>query len=188
VSDPGAIVVEAAFAEGLPVSPVPGPSAVAAAISVCGFAASTFLFAGFLPPRAGARRRALETLRGETRPLVFYEAPHRVSAAVGAMRDVLGDRPVTLLREMTKLHEEVGRTTLSELARHLQDTPPRGEYTLVVAGRGHASPAAPETEPGDLKRQYEALVRDGVDPKEALKVLARRTGRPRREIYAAVKM
>ncbi len=187
VSDPGSIVVEAALTEGLPVSPVPGPSAVAAAISACGFTAGTFLFAGFLPARAGARRRSLEALREEARPMVFYEAPHRVAAAVLAMHEAFGDRPVTLFRELTKLHEEVVRTTLSGLAQRLESAPPRGEFTLVVAGRAAGSSPRPAAGGEDLRGQYEALLRDGIDRREALKVLARRTGRPRREIYAAVK-
>src|SRR5688572_16373965 len=97
VSDPGALVVDAALAEGLRVSPVPGPSAVAAAVSVCGLAATGFLFAGFLPARAGARRRAIESLAGQTLPLVLFEAPHRVAAAAADLRDILGDRPITVL-------------------------------------------------------------------------------------------
>jgi 16S rRNA (cytidine1402-2'-O)-methyltransferase len=188
VSDPGALVVDAALAEGLKVSPVPGPSAVAAAMSVCGLPSTGFVFAGFLPPRAGARRRAIEALAGHTLPIVLFEAPHRVAACVAELRDVLGDRPVTLLREATKVHEEVRRTTLSALAGSLGEAegPPRGEFTLVVAGhRDEAS--ARTTPPADLPARYREMVDQGVERREALRRLARETGLPRRAVYDAVR-
>jgi len=187
LSDPGALVVEAALAEGLRVSPIPGPSAVAAAVSACGFAAPSFLFAGFLPARSGPRRRALEALADEPRPLVFYEAPHRVAAAVSDMLAALGDRQVTMFRELTKLHEEIVRTTLSGLERRLGEGTARGEFTLVVAGRDASAAPPAVAGSGTLEEQYLALLRDGIDRKEALKLLARRTGIARREIYAAVR-
>ena len=196
VSDPGAMVVEAALREGLTVTPIPGPSAVAAAVSVCGFAATGFVFAGFLPPRAAPRRRALAELSSSPLPLVLFEAPHRIAAAAADMADVLGDREVTIVREATKLHEEVPRTTLSALAADLAGKDPaRGEFTLVVAGlknvtpgrraRADQSPAGAPA-PADLTARYRALLAAGVDRREALRRLARETGLPRRAVYEAV--
>ena len=197
VSDPGAVVVDAALAEGMRVSPVPGPSAVAAAVSVCGLASTGFLFAGFLPPRAGARRRAIEALAGQELPLVLFEAPHRVAAAAADLRDILGDRPVTVLREATKVHEQVERTSLARLARSLEEGQgeageiaggmiPRGEFTMVIAGhRGEPAPAP--AGPDELRERYRALTGQGVDRRDALRRLARETGLPRRVVYDAVR-
>jgi len=189
VSDPGAVAVRAALEEGLPVSPIPGPSAVAAALSVCGREASTFVFAGFLPARSSPRRRALESLRDETRTLVFYEAPHRVAGSVADMAAILGDRPVTLARELTKLHEEVRRTTLRELAGDLAARKPLGEFTLVVDGASGAVTVAEgaAATPAGLRRRYAELLEAGTDRAEALKRLVKETGLPRREVYAAVR-
>jgi 16S rRNA (cytidine1402-2'-O)-methyltransferase len=188
VSDPGAVVVDAALAEGLRVSPIPGPSAVAAAMSVCGLPAGGFVFAGFLPPRSGARRKAVEALAGHAVPLVLFEAPHRVAACVADLRDLLGDRPVTLLREATKLHEEVRRTTLEELAVSLKEgtVPPRGEFTLVVEGR-RAGQRPGAVDPAALSARYHELLEQGVERREALRRLARESGLPRRAVYDAVR-
>ncbi|HZI94907.1 MAG TPA: 16S rRNA (cytidine(1402)-2'-O)-methyltransferase [Patescibacteria group bacterium] len=190
LSDPGAVAVEAALNEGLPVSPIPGPSAVAAALSVCGFEGSSFVFAGFLPSRAGERRRAIEALRGETRVIVLFEAPHRVAATVAGLAETLGDRPVTLLREITKMHEEVRRTSLVELSEALRASPPRGEFTLVVAGRpeGAEIGAVAEKMTGDqLRRRYGELLDAGIDRREALKSLVREAGLSRKVVYDAVR-
>ena len=192
LSDPGAQVVEAALDEGLPVSPVPGPSAVAAAVSVCGFTAPSFVFVGFLPARGGQRRRAIEELGGETHPMVIFEAPHRVSRTAADLLDVLGDRNVTLLREMTKMHEEVRRMTLAELAEMVARARNLGEFTLVVQGAAakssRRSNATSTKAPTDamLRRRYDGLLKTGVDRREALKMLTRETGLPRRQIYDRV--
>lgn len=138
VSDPGARLVEAAFREGVRVSPVPGPSAVAAAASASGFPADAFHFAGFLPRKPGKRRRALEALAALETTLVLYESPHRVAATLRDMEATLGNRRLTVCRELTKLHEEVRRTTIAEAAARFAEETPRGEFTLVVEG----SPAA----------------------------------------------
>lgn len=192
VSDPGAPLVAAALEAGLPVSPIPGPSAVAAAVSVCGFQASAFHFAGFLPSRSGPRRRAIETLRVLDVPIVLFEAPHRVAGAAADLLDLLGDRPVTLVREVTKLHEEVRRTSLSKLTARLRADAARGEFTLVIEGRaqdaadaassGAATPPAPDA----IREQYRRLLAAGTDRREALRIVCRETGLPRARVYAAV--
>jgi 16S rRNA (cytidine1402-2'-O)-methyltransferase len=150
VSDPGARLVDAALREGIRVSPVPGPSAVAAAASVCGFGADAFHFAGFLPRKPGKRRRALESLRDLEVTILFFESPHRVAAALEDMLAVLGDRRITLCRELTKVHEEVRRTTVSEALARFRDGKPLGEITLAVEGRaaGSVAPDLDGEEPG----------------------------------------
>ena len=204
ISDPGAVVVEAALQEGLRVSPIPGPSAIAAAASVSGFISASFLFVGFLPAVSGRRRRALEELSDEPRPMVFLEAPHRVARAARDMLQILGDRPVTLVREATKLYEEVRRTTLGALAEGFATTAARGEHTLVVSGGApvkrsrararqgemgepgdQAVPRAPP--PAELRGRYEQLIEEGIDRREALKTVMRESGLPRREVYRAVR-
>jgi 16S rRNA (cytidine1402-2'-O)-methyltransferase len=186
VSDPGALLVEAALREGIPVSPIPGPSAVAAAISACGFEAAAFVFAGFLPSRSGQRRAALEAMARDPRPHVFFEAPHRAAASLADMTSVFGDRQVTLLRETTKLHEEVRRTTLSRLAAEFSAAAPRGEITLVVEGTTAPDAPAP-SDPAALRRRYAELIASGSDPRSALARLMKETGLRRRDLYAVVR-
>jgi len=134
ISDPGVFLVASALKEGIRVSPVPGPSAVTAALSASGMRADTFLFCGFLSPRSGKRRKELETLKSLPHTLVFFEAPHRLKEMLEDLREVLGDRAMVLHKEMTKLFEgNVGGPVGSVLNR-LSEEEVRGEYTLVVAG------------------------------------------------------
>jgi 16S rRNA (cytidine1402-2'-O)-methyltransferase len=148
VSDPGARLVDAAFAAGVKVVPLPGPSAVAVAASVCGFGADAFHFAGFLPKKPGKRRRSLEALKGLEVPLIFFESPYRVAALLEDLREVLGDRRLTVCRELTKLHEEVWRTTVSQALERYRKEEPRGEFTLAVEGAVDGLHA--DLEPGEV--------------------------------------
>jgi 16S rRNA (cytidine1402-2'-O)-methyltransferase len=132
VSDPGARLVDAALEAGIKVLPVPGPSAVAAAASVSGFGADAFHFAGFLPRKPGKRRKALRALAPLRTTLVLYESPHRVAATLEDMLGELGDRRMTVCRELTKIHEEVWRTTVAKARERWAAEEPRGEFTLVV--------------------------------------------------------
>ena len=132
ISDPGAQLVHAAAEAGHTVTPIPGPTAIAALLSVAGMPADKFTFLGFLPRRAGQRRRLLEQVAELSWPIVIYESPHRLLAALATMEETLGDRDVVIGREMTKLHEEFFRGTLSEAAAYFQK--PRGEFTVAVAG------------------------------------------------------
>ena len=134
VSDPGSRLVDAAFREGVKVSSIPGPSAVAAAASVSGFGTDAFAFAGFLPRKPGKRRKALQKLAALEMTLLVYESPHRVAATLEDMLATLGDRPLTICRELTKIHEEVTRTTIGRAAERYRTEEPRGEFTLVVEG------------------------------------------------------
>src|SRR5215813_5763180 len=133
VSDPGHRLVSLCVRHRIPVVPVPGPSALLAALGASGLSTEEFLFAGFLPARAGERRRALERLRIEERTIILYEAPHRIAETVAEARAVLGDRQACIAREVTKLHEEFRRGRLSELEVTLEERPARGEITLLIA-------------------------------------------------------
>ncbi len=190
ISDPGWRLVAAAHREGIPVSPVPGPAALVAALSAAGLPADRFRFVGFLPSRAPARRRLLAALAREPDTLVFHEAPHRLAASLADLAEVLGeDREAVLCRELTKLHEEVLRGTLGELARDVAARDRvRGEIVSVVAGSGEDAPAAPaEGDPGLLAAFARALAREEGDPRRAIRLLARETGRPRAELAATLR-
>jgi len=179
IADPGYHLVRGALAAGVPVVPVPGPSAVAALVSVAGLPADRFVFEGFLPSRSGPRALRLRALAREPRALVFLEAARRLPAFLAAAEDALGDRDAVLARELTKRHEEIVRGTLSELRRATLDL--RGEVTVLVAGAEDA-PARVSDVPS-LDDEIRAARADGRSVKEIAVDLARRTGVPRREIY-----
>jgi 16S rRNA (cytidine1402-2'-O)-methyltransferase len=180
ISDPGHKLVREAAAAGIEVVAVPGPSAAVAALSIAGLPTDRFLFAGFLPSRATARRAALEELRAVPATLVLYEAPQRVAECLADAVAVLGQRPAALARELTKRFEEVRRGDLASLAAELAAAPPpKGEIVLVI-GRAEA-PAALDDAAVDAALA-EALATRG--PSGAAAAVAAMTGRPRREVYA----
>jgi 16S rRNA (cytidine1402-2'-O)-methyltransferase len=178
VSDPGAYAIAAAIAAGARVEVVPGPSAALAALLGSGLSAERFLFLGFPPREAGARRALFGTLRAETATMILYEAPDRVAATLADAADAFGaGRRASLGRELTKLHEEHVRGTVGELADRYAAAPPRGECTLVIAG-GDAGVA-----PIDIEAELRALLASGIGPKDAAARLVVRTGKPRRMLY-----
>lgn len=180
VSDPGYRLVREARDAGLEVIPVPGPSAVVAALSVSGLPTDRFFFEGFLPSRAGARKRRLAELAGIAETIVFYESPLRLRATLEEMRSVLGERDAFLCREATKMHEEYRRGTLSSLLELLRGRERvRGEVVLVVAG----APAAPEADAAEVPALFERLVAEGRSRREAVKEVARLTGLAARDVY-----
>lgn len=181
ISDPGHRLVVAAIEEGIVVEPVPGPSAVLAALVVSGLPTDTFLFEGFLPRRARDRRSRLEDLAAEHGTLVFFEAPHRIDASLADLLDVLGDRRAALCRELTKMHEEVRRGTLAELAAGVGRNPVKGEIVLVVEG---ASEGAPDLE-GAADEVLERIG-DGESMRDATSAVAADRGVPRRALYDRV--
>jgi 16S rRNA (cytidine1402-2'-O)-methyltransferase len=184
ISDPGFRLVRDARAEGLAVVPVPGPSAVVAALSVSGLPTDRFVFVGFIPPRQGARRKALAALAGLRETLVLYESPLRVVAALTDMLAVLGDREVFLCREATKVHEEYVRGPASAVLAMLAARPEvKGEIVLVVSGAAREAPPASKDE---VAATYAALVAAGRTRREAVKETARRHSLPAREVYAQV--
>ena len=186
ISDPGHHLVTLCLRHRIPVIPIPGPSAAMTALAASGLPVEEFVFLGFLPARAGARRKQLETLRGERRTLIFYEAPHRIAEMLADAAEILGARPAVVARELTKLHEEFLRGTLAELAAQISKTPPRGEMTVLIgppedsAIARDALPAATLT----LSERVAQLEREtGLDRKAALKQAARERGLNKREAY-----
>ncbi|HET8561680.1 MAG TPA: 16S rRNA (cytidine(1402)-2'-O)-methyltransferase [Marmoricola sp.] len=183
VSDPGYRLVAAAVEAGIPVTAVPGPSAVLTALAVSGLPVDRFCFEGFLPRKAGERGRRLAELAGEQRTMVFFEAPHRTEAALLAMAEELGgERRGAVCRELTKIHEEVRRGTLVELAAWAAGGV-RGEVTLVVEG---APRPAPTDDPETLAGLVAADEAAGVPRKQAIADVARRSSVPKRVVYDAV--
>lgn len=186
VSDPGARLVRAAAEAGLPVTAVPGPSAVTAALALAGFPADRFSFYGFLPRARSQRRALLEHVSVEPHTLVFFESPRRVAAAVAEMLEVFGNRRAALCRELTKQFEEVLRGTLEAILRRIEKTPPRGEICLVVEGKLPARPArqcSSEQPLLEINRELERLVAEGLSLKEAARKLASSHGLSRRRVY-----
>src|SRR5215467_11879356 len=184
VSDPGYRLVTLALRHHLAVVPVPGPSALLAALSASGLPNEEFLFAGFLPARSGERRRALERLRIEDRTIILYEAPHRIEETLADAHEILGDRPACLAREVTKLHEEFRRGALSELIASLAERPVRGEITLLVGPLAGDDRTAQRDTSQSLAERVDELIRQAkLDRKEALKLAAKERGLTRRAAY-----
>ncbi len=180
VSDPGFKLVAEAAAENVFVSPIPGPSAALAALSVAGLPSDRFLFAGFLPVKAGARRQVLEELKTVPATLIFFESPKRLAASLDAMSEVLGARQVCVARELTKLHEEVRRGDLGEMAASYRSEPaPRGEVAVVVSPPGAAEVLSDEAVDAMLGEALETM-----PVKAAAASLVERTGRSRRDLYS----
>lgn len=184
ISDPGFRLVRAAIENGVAVIPVPGPSALIAALVAAGLPTDEFFFGGFLPARSNARRTRLQELRAVPGTLIFYEAPHRLAASLKDAYEVLGEREAVVARELTKLHEEMRRGRLSELAEHYSKTEPRGEIVLLIDRNvldDHTSAAQPApASVSDLVARFEA---EGLDRRAALKKAARELGLSRAEAY-----
>ena len=184
VSDPGYRLVTLCLRHHLPVVPVPGPSALLAALSASGLPNDEFLFAGFLPARSSERRRALERFRIEDRTIIFYEAPHRIEETLADAREILGDRPACLAREVTKLHEEFRRAPLSELLASVEEKPVRGEITLLVGPLAGDDRTAQRDTSQSLAERVDELIRQAkLDRKEALKLAAKERGMTKRAAY-----
>lgn len=178
VSDPGFPLVQAAIAAGVEVTAIPGPSAVLTALAVAGLPTDRFAFEGFLPRKSGERSRRLAELSGDRRTLVFFEAPSRIAASLEALAEAFGgDRPAAVCRELTKLHEQVRRGTLEELAAWAADGV-RGEICLVVGGA-----AAEASDPDSALARVQALAASGTRLKDAAALVAAETGLGRRDLY-----
>jgi 16S rRNA (cytidine1402-2'-O)-methyltransferase len=179
ISDPGYRLVRAALAAGHAVTAVPGPSAVPMALALSGLPTDRFFFGGFLPAKAGERRRMIAEAAQIPATLVFFEAPHRLAASLADLAELLGDRPAAVARELTKLFEEVRRQSLSELAAHYAGAEAKGEIALVIGPPGEAQ--APDSAALDVALR-EALA--GASVKDAAAEVAARFGLRRREVYA----
>lgn len=180
IADPGFRAVNKALEVGAEVVPVPGAAAFVAALSVSGLPTDAVYFGGFLPSKKGERIRRLTEVREIPATLVFYETPHRIEQSLKDCQEVLGDRDTALARELTKLHEECLRGTLSELIDRVTSVPPKGEIVLVI-DRTSKEPAA--TEGPDIAALYNSLLEQGTDPKKALKQAARESGLTRSQAY-----
>lgn len=184
ISDPGSELVGAAASEGLPVVPIPGPSAVVALLSVSGVGADRFVFDGFLPHRPGERRRRLRELRDERRAVVLFETPHRIVQTLEDCTEILGARPLVLGREMTKRNETILRGTADDLKRILADREVKGEIVLVLAPFDPSqAPGAEETSKRVLEEWEAALRAHAGDSRGALRAAARALGMKRSELY-----
>ena len=184
ISDPGEELVQQCAAAGITVCAIPGPCAVITALSISGQATGRFCFEGFLSTAKKSRREHLESLIGETRTMIFYEAPHKLLTTLEDMAEVFGaDRPISLCRELTKLHEEVVRTTLGGAIEKYTEQPPKGEFVLVVAG---AKPEVKElpTE-ADAASRVKALMEQGLSRKDAIKQTAKELDLPKNVVYDA---
>lgn len=181
ISDPGEDMVALCAEAGVEVLIVPGPCAAVSALALSGLPTGRFTFEGFLSTAKKSRFQHLEELRHEKRTMIFYEAPHKLMATLQDMLEYFGDRPISLCREMTKLHEETLRTTLSGAIAHFTETPPRGEFVLVVGG------AQEEPEPEMTLDEAIALVKkyrdDGLSLKDAAKKASAETGFSRNTLY-----
>ena len=182
ISDPGEDLVKQCAAAGITVCAIPGPCAVITALSISGQATGRFCFEGFLSTAKKSRREHLESLQNEERTMVFYEAPHKLVNTLEDMAAVFGeDRPISLCRELTKLHEEVVRTTLGEAVAKYAENPPKGEFVLVVAGA-----PAPEKETAsetDAAARVAQLMAEGLSRKDAVKQTAKELDLPKNVVY-----
>jgi 16S rRNA (cytidine1402-2'-O)-methyltransferase len=172
-------LIGAAIAAGFPVVAIPGPSAVVAALVASGLPMREFTFLGFLPRRAGDRRRVLREAAAEPRTLVLFEAPHRLRRTLDDMREILGERRIAICRELTKAFEEVFRGTAAEALAHFQE--PRGEFTVVIEGTTTDQTTVSDA---DVQSHLKEARGRGLSARDAVKAVTVLTGRPRREVYA----
>lgn len=185
LSDPGYELISAALAAGHRLVVVPGPSAITTALLASGLPSNRFLFVGFLPRRATARRKLLAGLKDEPGTLVAFEAPHRLTEALADALAVLGDRPVAVARELTKQFEEVWHGSLAGALEHFRQQPARGEITLVIGGSKPTGDARPEEwSSAQVTTAVELLLREGLAPSSVARVVARLSGWRRSEVYA----
>ena len=181
ICDPGRILVQRAVEHDIPVIPIPGPSALVAALSASGLPSDRFVFLGYIPSKSGERRALFQSLALETRTMVLYETPHRILASLADMAEVLGQtREAVACRELTKVHEEILRGTLSSLLNTLKAREEvLGEFVMVVAGRGEAAPVSEDEALQEMKQ----LIRQGLSRKDAARKLAALYGLSSKRLY-----
>ena len=184
ISDPGEDLVALCHAHGVKVESVPGPTAFATAVAVSGLPSGRFTFEGFLSVNKPSRRQHLEEVKSEKRTMVFYEAPHKLAATLGDMLAAFGDSEIALVKELTKVHETVERTTLSAAAKKYSEIPPKGEFVLVISGAPEENPPEYTLESAvDFAR---AQVAAGLSTNEAAKAAAKQYGFKKSDIYKAL--
>ena len=186
ISDPGEELVKQAYEAGIGVTSLPGACAAVTALTLSGLGTRRFSFEAFLPSDKKARQRVLEELKNDTRTLILYEAPHRLSKTLQELLDAFGDRRISLIKELTKLHETVCRTTLSEAIQMLCTQEPKGEYVLVLEGKSDLELEAEKQERWGtvaLADHMSFYLNQGFDKKEAMKAVAKDKGVSKRDIY-----
>lgn len=186
LSDPGYELVRAALENGMRVVPIPGANALVSALVASGLPTDQFIYLGFLPRQKSARRKLLESAVDEPRTIVVYEAPHRICESLDDIAEVMGNRLVCVARELTKMFEEFFRGTVDEARAHFAEHSPRGEFTLVIAGKSPAEAIAEAQEAWDDERVHSrvsVLMQSGMARTEAVKQTARESGRDRRQVY-----
>lgn len=186
ISDPGEDLVKLCIEEGIEVLSIPGPAALINALIVSGQATGRFCFEGFLSVNKKSRREHLESLKNEKRTMIFYEAPHKLMRTLQDMSEVFGDRALTLVREITKLHEEKLSTTLKQAIAHYESVPPKGEYVLVIAGKSDEEEKEETAlcyDSVSIKDHVDLLIKEGLDKKEAIRQAAKERGMSRRDVY-----
>ena len=182
ISDPGEDLVKQCAGAGIPVCAIPGPCAAITALSISGQATGRFCFEGFLSTAKKSRREHLESLKSEQRTMIFYEAPHKLLTTLSDMAEVFGgERPLSLCRELTKLHEEVVRTTLAEALERYIQTPPKGEFVLIVAGAKPEEKEIPSET--DAAARLAELTAQGLSRKDAVKQTAKELGLSKNAVY-----
>ena len=180
ISDPGYFLINLAINRKIPIVPIPGATAAVAALSVSGMPTDRFVFEGYLPARHTARIRRLEQLGKEERTIIFYEAPHKIIRTIEDMINVLGDRRAVITRELTKVHEETIRGTLSECLKHLHEGTIKGEFTIIVRGETDAT-SKPDINTAEYLKNL--IIHRGLSKKDAVSVAARELGLPKKEVY-----
>lgn len=187
VSDPGETLVAACAQEGIPVYVVPGPTAAVSALAISGLPTGRFTFEGFLSVNKRSRKEHLEAVANEDRTMIFYEAPHKLRKTLSDFSKVFGsDRRVALCRELTKVHEEVWRTTLGEAAAHYREKEPRGEFVLVIEGRERPTVQEEEYTLEEAAALARELAAGGLSASEAAKQAAQQTGFKKSQLYSAL--
>ncbi|MCR5367312.1 MULTISPECIES: 16S rRNA (cytidine(1402)-2'-O)-methyltransferase [Eubacterium] len=187
ISDPGEVLVEKCYEAGITVVPVPGACAAVNALIASGQPTRRFLFEAFLPTDKKERREILESLRNETRTIIIYEAPHRLAKTLEELQEYLGDRELTLCKELTKKHESFIKTTLSEAVNLFVENEPRGEFVLVIKGKSRALIEEEKSQAWSdisIAEHVEKYISSGMTKKEAIKKVAEDRNIPKREVYA----
>lgn len=178
ISDPGSVLIKKAIEEGISVIPIPGPSALIAALSASGLPCEEFTFIGFLPPKQGQRQKRLSGLRTESRTLIFYEAPHRVLEVLSDLTEFFSERKTAVIKEITKMHEEIIRGTPAEILDDLETRTIAGEYVIVVEGMKREEASIDEA-----LAEVKALMKKGKGRKESVKIVAEDYGFSKKELY-----
>jgi len=186
ISDPGEDLVKRCIEADIRVIPIPGPAALINALIVSGQNTGRFTFEGFLSMNRRSRNEHLNSLKDETRTMIFYEAPHKLTRTIDDMLSVFGNRDITFVKELTKIHETVFKTNLCDAVSYFEQNPPKGEYVLVIAGKPELEikqEAEKEFEDMTVTEHVDSIIKTGVDKKEAIKQVAKLRNLPKRDVY-----